>query len=560
MGDILSLSFNNATSAPFTLQASSGCNPNGAPSTIPANGSASTVISGHNVAGFVTYRDGSGNTFTLNFNMPAVYIPGTDNSFSFSCPSNAYVAVVSGNPMSGSAAQINVLIETPAQAVVTLAEDYSNTYEFVQSMFATNARGVSTVYANAADQQTPYTSPDSPPPFTGGFANWTSIQRIVSLWTSFWMGGQPAANQPFLATDAVLLQNLAAYVKTHLPVLWVPQLQFRTWSGTANQSPPVYNVMSYQGYDLLNSDGSWNETNVTILLLYFVYGAHFVEILDPNNPAVQTITPDLYNTLGATSSPVYSNLGQGIWESHYSGFGGAPSGMSYPSQVVTSDTVPNPSPLLCAFLVGPTVQPTIPMTNPLGDSTQRCDFVQLEGWRQFGQATAGWHNADYQAYNATYWNFSTYGVCAFSEKRGTALFLAPAGWQPVSQCATVMPAYLGALSQSDLGPWMQWNLVSVNPQTQSTVAEALGTASGKGSNFKLNWNAQASISVSMPPGIAAQLWHVNGGAGKDENLATIANGTVLPPGTLEYGNYNYYLANATGTNGSNFNAIFSACG
>jgi hypothetical protein len=53
---------------------------------------------------------------------------------------------------------------------------------------------------------------------------------------------------------------------------------------------------------------------------------------------------------------------------------------------------------------------------------------------------------------------------------------------------------------------------------------------------------------------------VNGGAGKDENLGKIGNGTVLPPGTLEYGNYNYYLANATGTNGSNFNAIFSACG
>ena len=559
MGDTLNLSFQNSTSMAFQLQAMSGCNPNGAPSSIPANGNAGTVISGHNVAGYVTYRDGSGNTFTLNFNMPFAYAPGVDNTFSFSCPSNAYVAVISGDPMSGSAASITVLIETPAQAVVTLAEDYSNTYEFVQSMFATNARGVSTVYANAADQQTSFTTPTSPPPFTGGFANWTSIQRIVSLWTSFWMGGQPAAGQSFLATDATMLQSLASYVKTNLPVLWVPQLEFRAWTGAANASKPIYNVMSYQSYNLLNSDGSWNENNVSILMLYFVYGAHIVEVLDPSNPAVQTITPDLYNTLGSTSSPVYSNMGQGIWESHYSGFGGAPSGMSYPSQVITSDSVPNPSPLLCAFLVGPTVQPTVPMTNPLGDSTQRCDFIQLEGWRQFGQATAGWHNADYQAYNQTYWNFSTYGVCAFSEKRGTALFLAPAGWQPAAQCSTIMPAYLGALNMGDVNPWMQWNLVNVNPDTQSTVATALGNASGKGPTFKLTWNAQASISVAIAPGISAQLWHVNGGIGSDEMLQTITNGTVLPPGTLKYGNYNYYLAGASGTT-ANFNAIFSACG
>ncbi|MFL6203179.1 MAG: hypothetical protein ACJ76J_28765 [Thermoanaerobaculia bacterium] len=559
MGDILNLSFTNATPTSFQLQSLSGCNPNGAPSSIPAYGSAGTVISGHNVAGYVTYRDGAGNTFTLNFNMPAVYVPGTDNSFSFSCPGNAYVAVISGTPMSGSSAQITVLIETPAQAVVTLADDYSNTYDFVQSMFATNARGVNTVYANAADQQTPYTSPASPPPFTGGFANWTSIQRIVSLWTSFWMGGQPSSGQSFLDTDAEMLQNLAAYVKTNLPVLWVPQLQFKGWSGTASQSPPVYVIEGYQSYDLFNADGSWNENNVSILLLYFAFGAHFVQVLDPSNPSSQTITPDLYNTLGGTSTSVYSNLGQQVWDSHYSSLGGQDSGMGYPSQMIVYDSVPNPSPLLCAFLIGPTVQPVM-FTNPLGDSTQRCNFIQLEGWRQFGQATAGWHNADYQAYDATYWNFSTYGVCAFSEKRGTALFLAPAGWQPVNQCASILPAYLGALDQGDVNPWMQWSLVSGPPQNQMTVATATGQSSGSGPQFHLTWNATASISVSMPAGFTAQLWHVNGGLGKDELVATISSATVLPPGTLQYGNYNYYLAAATGTNGSNFNAIFSACG
>jgi hypothetical protein len=558
MGDSLNLTYVNTTSTPFTLQSSSGCNPNGTPATIPANGRASTVITGYNVEGYAVYVDGLGNSFAFNFNMPANYI-GQDNSFSFTASNNAYVAVISGNPMSGSSAQITVLIETPEQAVVTLAEDYSNTTEFVQSMFATNARGVSTVYANAAGPQTPYVSPTAPPPFTGGFANWTSIQRIVNLWTSFWMGGQPAAGQPFLATDAVLLQNLAAYVKANLPWLWVPQLDFRGWTGAPNQSMPIYYVTGYQGYCLLDTNGDWSQPAVSTLLLYFVYGAHIVQILDPTSATSQTITPDLYNTLGNTTSAVYSNLAQQVWESHYSGTGGADSGMSYPSQVVTCDTVPSPnSPLLCSFLIGPTVQPTIDFTNPLGDSTERCDFIQLEGWRQFGTAGAGWHDADYDSYTETYWNFSTYGACAFSEKRGTALFLAPAGWQPTRQCATIMPAYLGALNQGDVKPWMQWPLVAVPLDEQQTVATATGNASGSGPHFSLTWDASCSITVTMPEGITAQLWHVNGGAGKDENLGTIDSATVLPPGTLQYGNYNYYLAAATGASGS-ITVTFSAC-
>ena len=558
MGDTLQLTFQNATSAEFTLLAQSGCNPNGAPSSLPASGTASTLITGHNVAGYVSYRDSSDNTIQFNFNMPITYLPGQDNTFSFSCANNAYVAVISGTPMSGASAVITVLIETPQEAVVTLAPDCSNTYAFVQSMFATNARSVDKVYNNAMGPQTAYTNATAPPPFTGSFANWSSMKTILSLWTSFWMGAQPRSNQSFLLTDAEMLQNLADYVRENLPCLWVPQLEFRGWSGAANQSPPVYYVTRYANYDLLDSDGSWNKTNVSILLAYFLYGAHIVEILDPNNPNDQTITPDLYNTLGGTSTSVYSNLGQKDWDSHYSALGGQDSGMSYPSQVIVYDSVPNPSPLLCAFLIGPTVQP-VELTNPLGDTTPRCNFIQLEGWRQFGESSAGWHDADYQSYNETFWNFSTYGVSAFSEKRGTALFLAPAGWQPFQQATTTMPAYLGALSLSDVSPWMQWPLIALPLADQTTVATATGSSSGSGPHFSLTWDATCSITVTMKAGVTAQLWHVNGGLGKDENLITINSATILPPGFLQYGKYNYYLAGATGATGT-FTVTFSAAG
>jgi len=558
MSDSLQLTFHNATSSEFTLLAMSGCNPNGAPPSLPVSGTVSTLITGHNVEGYVSYRDSATNIIQFNFNMPMTYLPGEDNSFTFSSDNNVYVAVISGTPMSGSSAEITVLIETPQEAVVTLAPDCSNTYAFVQSMFATNARSVNTVYDNATGPQTAYTEATAPPPFTGSFANWSSMQTILSLWTSFWMGGQPTSSQSFLDTDAEMLQNLAAYVKANLPCLWVPQLEFRGWSGTASQSPPAYYVTGYASYDLLNSDGSWNETNVSILLIYFLYGAHIVEILDPTNPNEQTITPDLYNKLGGTGTSVYSNLGQQDWDSHYSSVGGQDSGMSYPSQVIVYDSVPNPSPLLCAFLIGPTVQPVMFM-NPLGDSTARCNFIQLEGWRQFGESSAGWHDADYQSYNDTFWNFSTYGVCAFSEKRGTALFLAPAGWQPSQQATTTMPPYLGALSLSNVSPWMQWPLIALPLSDQTTVATATGYDSGSGPHFSLTWDAACSITVTMEAGVTAQIWHVNGGAGKDENLITINSATILPPGFLQYGNYNYYLAGAAGAS-SNFTVTFSAAG
>ncbi len=559
MGDTLSLTFVNATNSQLTLVSSSGCNnPGPAPAAIPANGTASTLISGHNVAGFINYTDGHGVTLIFNFEMPAVYVPGTDNAFSFSCSNNnSYVAVISGTPMSGSSATITVLIETPAEAVVTLASDYSNTHDFVQSMFATNARGTAPVFAAAEGPQTAYTSPTQPPPFTGSFANWTSIQRIVSLWTGFWQGGQPAPGQGFLQTDAVLLQSLSSYIGDHLPVLWVPQLQFKGWVGAANASKPIYYVTGYTSYDLKYSDGGWNANNVSIFLLYFLYGAHTVLVLDPTTASSQTIAPDLYNTLGANNSPVYPNLAQQVWDSHYSSVGGQDSGMSYPL-TIDYDSVPAQSPLLCSFLIGPTVQPVM-FLNPLGDTTQRCNFLQLEGWRQFGQASAGWHDADYDSYTETYWNYSTYGVSAFSEKRGTALFLAPAGWTPSQQCATLMPAYLGALSTSDVNPWMQWSLVSTPAANQSTVATVTGVASGSTAHFHLNWDAVCSISVIMPAGISATLMHVNGGAGKDNDLGQVDGNTILAPGVLQYGNYNYYLTNPVGAT-SNYSVAFTACG
>lgn len=514
-------------------------------------------ISGNNVKGYVTYTNGQGQSFTFSFYMPAVYVPGTDNSFTFTATSDSYVAVISGNPMSGSPAYITVLVETPSQAVVMLAEDYSNTHDFVQSMFATNARTISKIFGAPIPSNPTYpVDPALPIPFTVPFCNTTSFQRLMSVWTSLWQGG--AAPQSCLNPDRAMLMALADYVKQHLPNLWVPNLTFKGWQVAVADSAPIYYVNGYTRYQLWNGS-SWNQTNLKVFLSYFALGAHNVLILDPTDVDEATIIPDFYNYCYDTSS-IQANLEQGIWDSHYSGVGGQNSGMSYPSTIITNDIVPNPSPLLCALLIGPTVQPFFG-TSPYDNGDNRCDFFQLEGWRQFGQASGGWHNADYTAYEETLWNFATYGACAFSEKRGTALFLAPNGWTPQMQCDTVMPHYLGNLSLQD---WEQWNFVAVGLSDQVQITSVTSSSThysgddhNSSPNFKISQSPTGPISVIMPEGITAVLWHVIGGL-PDERVSTITAGTILPQNAMSYGNYNYYIGDPSGASGD-FSVSFYCC-
>jgi len=85
-------------------------------------------------------------------------------------------------------------------------------------------------------------------------------------------------------------------------------------------------------------------------------------------------------------------------------------------------------------------------------------FFQIEGWPQFGESTTGRHDADYDSFTATRWNFSTYGACAYSETRGTALFLAPPGWTATPTPGTYMPPYAGALTPQS---WLNTDLVQL---------------------------------------------------------------------------------------------------
>ncbi|MES2640646.1 MAG: hypothetical protein V4850_14220 [Myxococcota bacterium] len=548
----LDLTFVNDTGSTFTLSSSSGCNPGGALPTLAAHSTSVTTrwTGTTQVKGSVVYAAG-GQTWAFDFYVPSVLQPGDDDTYGFSSSNGTYVAVISGNPRSGTSAAITVLVQTAAQAVVTLAADLSNAHAFVQSMFASNLRGASNIFDYASPTNPTYpVQTGQALPYCVGFANQASIDQIVSFWLSLWTGTAAPTGPGFaLSTDQAMMRTLAAYIQTRLPNLWIPKLQFKGWAGAANASMPVYVVAGYQLYTLVNTDGSWNTANVSVLLSYLVYGAHIVANLDPHLTGTAAVTPDLYDDVYSATA-LAGLLESGVWDSHYSSVGGQDSGMSYPA-TITCDTVPNPSPLLCSLLFGPTVQPVM-FLSPYDTGTDRCVFLQLEGWRQFGTASSGWHNADYAAYNDTRWNFSTFGTCAFSEKRGTALFLAPAGWTPATQSGTIMPPFVGAQTQQG---WLAWNLVTVPQANQKQFASITWVAgTSQSPHFQADFVPVNAISVWLPTGVTCSLWHVNGGAGKDNYLGDLTNGTILAANTLQKGNYNYYV---TSTNATSFLVQFT---
>ncbi len=69
------------------------------------------------------------------------------------------------------------------------------------------------------------------------------------------------------------------------------------------------------------------------------------------------------------------------------------------------------------------------------------------------------HGADFQTHEATKWNISTYGACAYSEKRGGTVFLHHRGHADL-QCGpnTIMAPYVGAETRQG---WLDTGLVRV---------------------------------------------------------------------------------------------------
>ena len=477
-----SATITNNTSSAIQLSSYGGCSQPQQTIVPGATCAAFTATSNFQVKGQVSYATADNTqSFVFDFYIPVI----GGNSFDFTSNENALVAdlLVGGPGFDDVTVQVLVF----ENARVSLASDCSNSFHFVDSMFYPGVRGAAPVFQAASGTNV-------------GFADQQSIQTMVAMWQHIWLGGSPP--QSSLQSDASLLSAIASYVKTNTPILWVPQIAFSGWSGPANASPPVYTLFGYTPFVLWDGT-NWNFYNLTVLLSCFAYGAHFVVIQDPGQPGVRTV-PDFFDYM---ADNLGSNAEQSVWESHYQSIPWD-TGMSYPVIVNTNNT-PDPSPLVCAFLVGPTVQPLVGTTTYNADSTGRDSFFQLEGWRQLGESTSGRHNADYASYNATLWNFSTYGACAYSEKRGTALFLAPPNWPtPVPNPNTIMPPYAGAITVQG---WLNTALVTLgavgtNLWFIKTQSVASGSVEVHERTAVSNYQSGVDFKTSLVPADADNGW------------------------------------------------------
>jgi len=296
---------------------------------------------------------------------------------------------------------------------------------------------------------------------------------ILDLWEEIWtanatVGGayvNPRAGTPagalVIQSDIDLIAAMARYVQANTLSLFVPNI---VSAGATGAGVPINTITGYSSraldLPLVLPGGGPNVPRIRHLLSLFATGAHIVVLTDPDDIGANVIPPfwELFQD-GQTvqgvplraAGPLDPYAGTAYMHSHYSGAKGLTNigaAYAYPN-TVTSTGTPTLCPFVCSLLVD--------CTSHNHENT----FFQLEGWpgtllKGFG--LFGAHSQDFAAHNATKWNISTYGASPYSEKRGTTVFLAPAGWAP--RCETIIwPRFKGSTT---LQGWYQKDLLRPN--------------------------------------------------------------------------------------------------
>lgn len=383
--------------------------------------------------------------FGVTYNHP--YGAGTTTIGVNAAPGYLAGANATTFPGHDSLAQLNLYRGVPTQSgwVVPLGlladPPRNNCQDFVNSLFTPalrNSAAVTGAYANPAPNG--YVLPAD---FTG-----SQMTAFTSQWAEQWTTGScPACPRQ----DAALIDLLASYMKSAANTgplsLWIPQISY-----VPDSSPAIFNLSGYREYPFM-AEGGWNSATVEAFLNLLAAGAHFVAVsAAPDLPP--GVTMQGFDTFFA-SSGLTSRHDPG--NSHYATLLNL-TGTYYLG--MDDDFAPPECGLILAFLNGRTVN------DPLAPAGSYNTFIQLEGW----QAGYSRHNADYDTYQQTLWNISTFGSCPYSEKRATTLFLAPPGWTPQLYQITRMMPYVGAYANSDNTPqgWLNPALVNI-PQDTSPL-------------------------------------------------------------------------------------------
>jgi hypothetical protein len=348
----------------------------------------------------------------------------------------------------------------PPDKLVPLLPDMSNKAAFVNSLF-TNA-----VRDPADNNLDPMIAAGS---LLYPYADPTSQGYILNGWLAAWQmyAGDPynqADYQRCPVQDGYFIQWLVEYIEANDLYLSAPALTLQP----GGASPPVYVCTGYGRSQFYNpSTKTWNygsywsnpgARNQTVSqFLYLLYfGAHTVVISSSANLDGGNAVQNFHDALQKSGLPTRKDL----YNSHYGVSGGA-TGIYYAPQGAPTPSVANRDVESLATSSPPGKEPlNISLVTGQTASSDPNSFLQLEGWPSqdvlLPKPGGARHNADYQANESLYWNFSTYGASVYSEKRSTPIFLANANFNLAINPATGMPTYTGAATLQD---WMNPNLI-----------------------------------------------------------------------------------------------------
>ncbi len=225
---------------------------------------------------------------------------------------------------------------------------------------------------------------------------------------------------------------------------------------------PVYRIDGYKRYPLAGDAG------LRLFVQLFLAGAHFVVL--HNKKDVKGHVKDFYKEFESdqrlvshrfTPEHTETEMAVSMWDvdtevtveaqmtgednrttatghSHYTSTVALGTAFAFP--VIKEDKAPIRCPMVASLIVD---------TTDWKRNNDYNTFFQLEGWPGVVRGGAGGrHAADFETHQATKWNIATYGLCPYSEKRGTTIFLAPDDWKALVQAGWSMPSYAGARTRT----------------------------------------------------------------------------------------------------------------
>ncbi|MBF0299043.1 MAG: hypothetical protein HQK51_10010 [Oligoflexia bacterium] len=303
--------------------------------------------------------------------------------------------------------------------IINLNSDLSNINQFIDGLFSDDVRNFDNYKENIFTQKK-----------DRFFFSPTDMQVMLSLFNNVWTNS--AADSKCPETDKKLLRFLKWYIQKNNLVMHKPQIDFDSIN---DQGIPIYKIHKYEKFDIIKDSQGIRE-----FLELFLAGAHFV-VIDGSQDSIGI--ESFFNSF-SNDRTIGSLLSRNLMNSHYTRTINLGS-RNYLS--INADKAPIASPFICSFIMGKTA------------SYKANTFFQLEGWPTsiFHHQR---HSTDYLTHRRSKWNISTYGACAYSEKRATAIFLAKADWNSNLTSDTIMPHYRGADTPQ---PWLEKDLINFQP-------------------------------------------------------------------------------------------------